>query len=108
MNFSDLGYVLLIGLGSMKIIELYKEVMIRVRVWHQSAWWKSALTILVCAVFSFTLPSRPGRIEVLITLGSAGMAALAHAVDTALRHYRDELASQVLARNQVARNRMRR
>ena len=43
----DLGYMVLIALGTMKITELYKEFMRRIGL-HPIAWWKSIFSI-VCA-----------------------------------------------------------
>jgi hypothetical protein len=99
-----LGYVLIIGLGSMKLTQLYKEVASRVGL-HQVAWMKSFVNLVVCAVLVLLIPHYSATTRTFVALGAAGMAALAHAVDTVLRSHRDDMVSAVMTRSQSRRSR---
>jgi len=94
---TDLGYALLIGFGATRITELWKEVMIRVGL-HQVAWFKAAVNLVCCGLLTLLVMHRPTETKVLIGVGASGVAMLIHALDTALRHYRDRLATEVLER----------
>jgi hypothetical protein len=100
---ADLGYVLLIGLGSMKLTELYKEVTRRIGL-HQAGWWKSAISLSCAAVLTLLVSHRDLGTKVLITVAACGVAALLHALDTVLRSHRDEMVAMVLDRNRVRRH----
>jgi hypothetical protein len=103
--FTMLGDALLIGLGSMKLLELYKEIMNRIG-WYQPMWCRSFLLLVCAMVLTFALVGAPVRAHVLIGIGAAGVAMLLHAVDAVLRTYRDNVASEVLSRERT-RNRPR-
>lgn len=90
----DLGYVLIIALGSMKITELYKEFMKRIGI-HQIAWWKSVFSLGCCVVLTLLVVGRNVRTEVLITAAAWGLSALLHALDTVLRSHRDDMVASV-------------
>lgn len=92
---ADLGYVLIIGFGSMRLTELYKEVTRRIGL-HQVGWWKSFINLGCCAVLVLLISHRNIRTEVLIALGASGLAALFHALDTVLRSHRDEMITAVI------------
>jgi hypothetical protein len=94
---TDLGYVVLIGFGSMKLTEFYKEITRRLGL-HQNAWWKTMVNLVLCALLVLIIPDQSDNIRVLIALGAAGVAGLIHAGDTMLRSYRDELVSEVMSR----------
>lgn len=91
---ADLGYMLLIAFGSLKLTELYKEITRRLGV-HPIAWSKSAFNLACCAVLTLLVLGRPIRTEVLIALGAAGLSALLHALDTVLRIHRDDMAASL-------------
>ena len=93
----DLGYVFIIGFASTRLTELWKEIMLRVGL-HQLAWWKGLINILCCASLVLLVQDRAASTRILIALGASGLAMLFHATDTVLRHYRDELISEVLKR----------
>lgn len=95
---ADLGYALLIGFGATRITELWKEVMLRVGILRQPAWWKAALNLLLCALGALLVMHRPTETKVLIAVGASGMSMLVHAGDTYLRHHRDKIVSEVLGR----------
>jgi hypothetical protein len=101
---TDLGYVILIGFGSMKLTQLYKEVARRIGL-HQLAWWKSMVNLVCCAVLVVLIVNRSVSTRFLIGLAAAGLAALLHGLDTVLRSYRDELISEVMSRTNTTRRR---
>lgn len=94
----DLGYALLIGFGATRITELWKEVMLRLGILRQQAWWKAAVNLLVCALLVLLPPHRSAETRVLIAVGASGVSMLIHATDTFLRHHRDKIVSEVLQR----------
>lgn len=94
---TDIGYILLIGFGSVRLTEFYKEITQRLGL-HQPAWWKAAVNLLCCALLSLLAAPRSGETRVLIALAASGVAMLLHAIDTVLRHHRDDIVSEVLAR----------
>ena len=98
---TNLGYLVLIGLGAMKLTELWKELTTRLGLW-QNAWFKSAINLGICAVLVLFIQHRSVDTMVLIGAGAAGFSALCHSVDTVLRHHRDGMVSEVLGK---ARNR---
>jgi hypothetical protein len=98
---TNLGYVLIIGLGAMKLTEIYKEITRRLGL-HQLAWWKSLIN-LACTVLLTLLVHRSVGTRVLIAVGAAGVAALAHGLDTVLRVHRDNMVSTVLEKSRVRR-----
>lgn|SRR6516165_2254860 len=95
---TDLGYALLIGFGATRLTELWKEVMIRLGILRQQAWWKAGISLVICALLALLVQHRPWQTKVLIAVGAAGVAMLIHALDTTLRHYRDKVVSEVLGR----------
>lgn len=95
---ADLGWALLIGLGATRLTELWKEVMIRIGILRQQAWWKAAISLVICAVGSLLVMHSSWETRVLIAVGASGISMLAHAVDTVLRHHRDGIVAEVLAR----------
>jgi hypothetical protein len=99
---TDLGYLLLLGFGSYKLTELYKEILRRIGL-HQVAWWKSFINLIVCAVLALLVTHRSVEIRVLLAVGAAGVAALLHAVDTVLRSHRDDMISQVMEKSRYRR-----
>lgn len=99
---TDLGYVLIIGLGSMKLTEIYKEVARRVGL-HHMAWWKSLVNLCLCAVLTLLVMHRGVETKVLIGVAAAGVAALVHAVDTVLRSHRDSNVADVINKTSVRR-----
>lgn len=94
---ADIGYAFLIGFGATRLTELWKEVAIRLGL-HQIAWWKSFINLLCCASLVLLVQDRAASTRILIALGASGLSMLFHAVDTVLRHYRDEIVSEVLGR----------
>jgi hypothetical protein len=98
----DLGYALLIGLGSTRLTELWKEIMIRIGL-HQVAWWKAAINLVCCGLLVLLVVRHSWETRVLVALGASGIAMLAHAGDTVLRHHRDKLVSEVLGRGRRTR-----
>lgn len=92
---ADLGWALLIGFGSTRLTELWKEVIGRLGL-HQVAWWKAAVNLLCCALLSLLVVHHSWEARVLIALGASGVAMLLHATDTLLRHYRDRVVTEVL------------
>jgi hypothetical protein len=92
---ADLGYALLIGFGSMKLTEVYKEVTRRIGL-HQVAWWKSLVNLVCCGVLALLVSHRNIDTKVLIALGASGLAALLHATDTVLRSHRDNMITAVM------------
>jgi hypothetical protein len=96
---TDLGYALLIGLAAMKLTQLYKEVMRRVGLHNQWSWWKSVASLASCALLVLLVPDMSVRVRVLVALAAAGVAALAHGVDTVLRGSRDSLITSVAVRS---------
>jgi hypothetical protein len=98
---ADLGYAALIGLGAMKLTQIYKEIVGR---WglHQLAWWKSAVNLVICLGLVFLISTSAAN-RILIALAAAGISALLHALDTVLRSRRDELVANVLTRTRVQR-----
>jgi hypothetical protein len=95
---ADLGYALLIGFGATRITELWKEVMIRVGILRQQAWWKAGINLLLCGLLSLLVMHRPAETRALIAVGASGISMLVHALDTTLRHHRDRIVSEVLGR----------
>jgi hypothetical protein len=100
---TDLGYVVLIGFGSMKLTEVYKEVTRRIGL-YQVAWWKSFINLICCGVLTLLVAHRGVDTRVLIAVAASGLAALLHAVDTVLRSHRDNMITTVLDKT---RNRRR-
>jgi hypothetical protein len=96
---ADLGFALLIGFGATRITELWKEVMIRVGILRQHAWWKAGVNLLVCALLSLLLVRHSVDTRVLVAVGASGVSMIIHAVDTVLRHHRDKIVSEVLGRS---------
>lgn len=95
---ADLGWALLIGLGATRITELWKEVMLRIGILRQQAWWKAAINLVLCAVGSLLVMHTSWETRVLIAVGASGISMLAHASDTVLRHHRDRIVSEVLGK----------
>jgi predicted cobalt transporter CbtA len=93
----DLGYALLIGFGSTRLTELWKEVATRLGL-HQTAWWKAAVNLLVCGGLALLIVRHSWDTRVLVAVGASGVAMLIHALDTFLRHHRDRLVAEVLGR----------
>lgn len=91
---ADLGYMVLIALGSMKVTELYKEFTRRIG-FHQIAWWKSVFNLACCAVLTLLIVGGGIRTKALIALGAAGLSALLHALDTVLRSHRDDMVAML-------------
>ena len=98
----DLGYMVLIGFGAMKMTQLYKEFMRRIG-FHQIAWWKSVVSLACCAVLALLIVDRDVRTEVLIAIAAWGVSALLHAVDTVLRSHRDNMISEVVEKSRPRR-----
>jgi len=96
---ADLGFALLIGFGATRITELWKEVMIRVGILRQHAWWKAGVNLLVCALLSLLVAHHSVDTRVLIAVGASGVSMVIHAVDTVLRHHRDKIVAEVLGRS---------
>jgi len=90
-----LAYVLIIGLGSYKLTEWYKEGTKRMGL-QQPGWWKSLINLICCGVLVLLATHRSVDSRVLIAIAASGVAALLHAVDTVLRSHRDEMVMQVL------------
>jgi hypothetical protein len=97
----DAFYAFLIGFGAYKLTEFYKEIVNRIGL-HQLAWWKSMVCLLICAVLVL-FTDQSYKVEVLTALAAAGFAAIIHAVDTAVRSYRDDLVTQVMSRSRNSR-----
>jgi hypothetical protein len=95
---ADLGFALLIGFGATRVTELWKEVMLRLGILRQQAWWKAGINLLVCALAVLLVLHRPVETKVLIAVGASGISMLVHAGDTLLRHQRDRIVSEVLGR----------
>jgi hypothetical protein len=95
---ADLGYALLIGFGATRLTELWKEVMLRLGILRQQAWWKAAVNLLCCALLTLLVMHRPVETRVLIAVGASGVSMVVHAADTVLRHHRDRIVSEVLGR----------
>lgn len=93
----DIGYVFLIGFGATRLTELYKEICNRLGL-HQLAWWKAAVNLLCCATLVLLVTNRSGSTRVLIALAASGVGMLIHALDTVLRHHRDDLVAEVLGK----------
>jgi hypothetical protein len=98
----DLGYLLLIAFGSMKLTEVYKEIIRRIGL-HQVAWWKSLVNLVCCGVLVLLITHRNVDTKVLIALGASGLAALLHAVDTVLRSHRDNMITTVMDKTRTRR-----
>jgi len=94
----DLGWAVLIGFGATRLTELWKEVMIRVGIIRQQAWWKAVLNLLVCGVLALLVTHHSWETRVLIAVGASGFSMLFHATDTLIRHQRDRIVSEVLGR----------
>jgi hypothetical protein len=89
--------MLLIGLGSFRLTESYKEGTRRIGL-QQPGWWKSSVNLLCCAVLVLLAMHQATETRVLIAVAASGLAALLHAVDTLIRSQRDQAVSQVLER----------
>jgi len=100
----DLGYVLIIALGAMKLTELYKELYRRFLGNRQVAWWKSVVNLGCCAALTALLVDHDIRTRVLIALAAAGLSALFHAIDTVLRSHRDDMVASVFNRSTARRH----
>jgi hypothetical protein len=94
----DLGYLLLIAFASTRLTELWKEIMIRIGILRQQAWWKAGINLVICALGALLILHRPWETRILIAAGASGLAMLLHAGDTSLRHYRDKIVAEVLGR----------
>ena len=90
----DLGYMVLIAFGSMKLTELYKEFTRRIG-FHQIAWWKSVFNLACCAALTLLVVGHNIRTMVLIAAAASGLSALFHAIDTVLRSHRDTMVHEV-------------
>jgi len=99
---SDLAYVVLIGLGSMKLTEFYKEITRRIGL-HQAGWWKSLVNLCWVVLLSLLIAHRDLHTRVLIALAASGLAALLHAIDTVLRSHRDEMVAIVMDKARARR-----
>jgi len=97
-----LGYALLIGLGSFRLTEFYKEGTRRIGL-HQAGWWKSAVNLACCAVLVLLVLHQPAQTRILIAVAASGLAALCHAVDTLIRSQRDRTVSEVMEKSRVRR-----
>jgi|SRR5882724_5715379 len=86
------------GLGAMKVTELLKEAV----PWPLQPWTKSALSILLafggCAASGVT-----GERLATLSLGSAGLAALAHEVAGVLGMASDWFKQQIILRSTTRR-----
>jgi hypothetical protein len=100
----DLGYMVLIALGALKLTELYKELYRRFMGNRQVAWIKSVVNLGCCAALTLLVLGRGWRIQVLIALGAAGLSALLHALDTVLRSHRDDMVASVFNRQNARRH----
>jgi hypothetical protein len=94
---ADLGYALLIGFGATRLTELWKEIMVRLGL-HQVAWFKAAVSLVICGLLALLVQHRSWQTKVLIAVGASGLALLIHALDTILRHHRDRIVAEVLQR----------
>jgi hypothetical protein len=94
---ADIGYIFLIGFGSVRLTELYKEICLRVGL-HQPAWWKSFVNLVVCALLVLLVQHRVTSTRILIAVAASGVAMLLHAIDTVLRHHRDDIVAEVLGK----------
>ena len=65
---TDLGYALLIGLASMKLTQFYKEIARRLGLLNQWPWWKSAMSLVTCALLVLLVPDMSVRVRVLTAL----------------------------------------
>lgn len=99
---TDLGYLVLIGFGSMKLTEFYKEVTRRIGL-HQPGWWKSFVNLCCVVLLSLFVVHRDLRTRLLIAVGASGLAALLHALDTVLRSHRDEMIAVVMEKSRPRR-----
>jgi hypothetical protein len=95
---TDLGYALLIGLATMKITQLYKEIMRRLGLQNQWSWWKTVVSLVSCTLLVLLVPDMSVRVRVLVALAAAGLAAVLHGVDTVLRSERDNLIATVVTK----------
>jgi hypothetical protein len=93
----DLGYVILIGLGSVRITQLYKEITRRIGLF-QPAWWKSFINLLCCVLLVLLVQNRSAEARIFIALAASGLAMLAHGLESLMRGYRDEAISEVVGR----------
>ena len=100
----DLGYVVIIALGAMKLTELYKELYRRFLGNRQIAWWKSIVNIGLCAALTVAIVGHDVRTKVLIALAASGLSALLHALDTVLRSHRDDMVASVFNRSTARRH----
>jgi hypothetical protein len=98
----DLGYMVLIAFGTMKITQLYKEFMRRIG-FHQIAWWKSLFSLGCCAVLALLIVGGDIRTKALIAVAAAGLSALLHAMDTVLRSHRDNMVTKVFEQSHQRR-----
>lgn len=97
-----LGYVVLLGLGSFRLTESYKEGTRRVGL-QQPGWWKSFVNLCICAVLVLLAMHQTWQNRILIAAAASGFAALLHALDTFIRSQRDQSVSQVLERQRTRR-----
>lgn len=93
----DLGYMVLVGFGSLRITQFYKEVARRIGL-HQVAWWKSAVNVVACVLLTLLIPHHTAQMRILIALGGSGLAGILHALETVLRARRDDLITAVVAK----------
>jgi hypothetical protein len=100
----DLGYMVLIALGTMKLTELYKELYRRYLGNRQVAWWKSLVSLGFAAALTGVVPDRDIRVKLLIGAGAWGLSALLHALDTVLRSHRDSEVATVYNRQNARRH----
>jgi hypothetical protein len=61
------------------------------------------VNLVCCGLLTLLVMHRPAETRLLIGLGASGIAMLAHAGDTVLRHHRDKLVSEVLGRSRRTR-----
>jgi hypothetical protein len=97
-----LGYTLLIGLGSFRLTESYKEATRRIGL-QQPGWWKSFVNLCCCTALVLLAMHQATETRVLMAVAASGVAALLHALDTLMRSQRDQTVSEVLERQRPRR-----
>jgi hypothetical protein len=101
---ADLGYVVIIALGAMKLTELYKELYRRFLGNRSVAWWKSVVNLAICGALTVLLVGHDVRTRALIAVAASGLSALLHALDTVLRSHRDDMVASVFNRQNARRH----
>jgi hypothetical protein len=86
------------SLGTMKVVDFLKEIM----PWPLQPWTKSFLSVLVAGGLMVSFAHGISQI-VLLTLGAAGLAALAHELTDFLWLGTDFLKQQVILRGTTRR-----